>query len=287
MAGHVASARSDLWVPGALGFLVYLGWLPLLVAVSPSPRAGDLAFLGVQLIAASAFPWNVVALVSALVVLALVLVALAATAEAVLVSGLEKPPERANAASALTVFGVMLVLGLPVAAGLLTLALGIATVAPGLFLETPSLVVIVGRMVAMLWPFLALLGALLVLAQALGAGAIRSAVRGAGLAASLSTAGGDLLRNPVRRVATAALGLLGDGVAVVISTALLRVLWAPIGADLAAGSFLTPATLALLLGFVVIWLALVLTTGALRTWLSAWWTLEIRAAPRGGAVHAS
>jgi hypothetical protein len=51
----------------------------------------------------------------------------------------------------------------------------------------------------------------------------------------------------------------------------LRVLWAPIGLRLEAGG-MDPAVGLLLVGFVAIWLCLVLGGGALHAWGSTSWT---------------
>jgi hypothetical protein len=287
-AWRTVSERSDLWLPGALGHLLFLGWLPLLVAVAHPPEADDLAFLGVRLVAASAFPWNVVALVVAMVGALLLLILLAAVVEVVLTAAVARRPGTAAGATAtVAVMSVILVAAIPVAGAALALALGIVSVAPDLFLATPSLIEIIGRLLSALWPLIAVLAVLLLLAQTFGAVAIRQVMHRVGPAGALSAAARDLARHPARRLATAAVGMVGDLAALAISVALLSVLWAPIGADLAAGRLLRPATLALLLGFVAIWFALVLTAGVMRTWLTAWWTLEIGSESPGGAIDAS
>ena len=63
---------------------------------------------------------------------------------------------------------------------------------------------------------------------------------------------------------------------------LLRVLWAPIGAQLAVGGEIDVATGLLLVGFVAIWLCLVLAGGALQAWSAATWSrLLATDAPEG------
>lgn len=286
-AARTASARSDLWLPGALGWIVYVGWLPLLVAVSPAPQADDLAYLGVQLVAASAFPWNVVALVVALVGLALFLSLLAGVSEVALQAPSAGGARRVHASPVLAAVGVILLASLPVVAVGLALAIGIVTVAPGLFLATPSLMEIIARVIAALWPLIAALGILLLLAQTFGAVAMRTTARGRGIAAGCADAARDLARHPLRRIATGAVSMLVDLTTLAISVALLRVLWAPIETDVAGGRLLSPGTLALLLGFVTIWFVLVLAAGAARTWLSTWWSMEMSLESRGGALDAS
>jgi hypothetical protein len=196
-------------------------------------------------------------------------------------------PTDTGAALVLATMAIILVAALPVAAAGLALTLGIVTVAPGLFLATPSLLEIIGRTVTALWPLIAVLAVFLLLAQTFGAVAIHAPVGGTRVAPRLGHAARDVLRNPARRLATAAASMLADLATLIVSVALLRVLWAPIGADLGGGRLLTPATLALLLGFVTIWLGLVLGAGAIRTWLAAWWSLEIGSDNRGDAVDAS
>jgi membrane protein implicated in regulation of membrane protease activity len=60
----------------------------------------------------------------------------------------------------------------------------------------------------------------------------------------------------------------------VITSALLSVLWMPIGGALDGGQLATPGTLLLLLGFVAIWLGLLLVAGAVHVAVSAWWAIE-------------
>jgi len=51
--------------------------------------------------------------------------------------------------------------------------------------------------------------------------------------------------------------------------------------SLAAGQLVSTQALLLLVGFVAIWLTLVLALGALRAWVSAWWSLELAPADEG------
>ena len=77
--------------------------------------------------------------------------------------------------------------------------------------------------------------------------------------------------------------MLVDAVSLLFTLALLRVLWAPIGTAIADGRLLSPAALLLLLGFVTIWLALLLVAGALHVAVSAWWAMELARGHRGDA----
>ena len=70
----------------------------------------------------------------------------------------------------------------------------------------------------------------------------------------------------------------------VVATVLLRVLWAPIEARLSEEGF-GVAVVLLLVGFVAIWLCLVLAGGALHAWGSVSWTRLLEARGRdAGAV---
>ena len=68
-----------------------------------------------------------------------------------------------------------------------------------------------------------------------------------------------------------------------VALGLLQLLWAPIAVDLAGGQLVSPRELLLLVGFVAVWLALVLVFGVLHAWISAWWSLEL--AQTGEAVR--
>jgi hypothetical protein len=52
-------------------------------------------------------------------------------------------------------------------------------------------------------------------------------------------------------------------------------LWVPIARSLSAAQLGTPATPLLLVGFVAIWLCLLLASGALHAWTSGWWLTEL------------
>jgi hypothetical protein len=93
--------------------------------------------------------------------------------------------------------------------------------------------------------------------------------------ASLKAALRDLGAHPARRIGLTLVSLMLDVLAVVLGVAVLRVLWAPIGADLAGGQLISPQALLLLVGFVAVWFAVILAFGALHVWISAWWSLEL------------
>ena len=67
----------------------------------------------------------------------------------------------------------------------------------------------------------------------------------------------------------------------VLTWGLLRILWIPIGRQAESGALLAPASVALLVGFVAIWLCLVAGAGMLHAWSSTWWSLEVDAPEMG------
>lgn len=278
IAARVAADRGDLWLPGALGALTYLAWLPLVITVAAPPRTSDLAFLGAGLISSELFPLNVL-LIAVLVALGVLIACLlAALAEASLLRAFGLgTPGRSMARELEVTLSVMLVAVLPAVAVGAALISGVAAVAPAEF-GAPDLGVPLALRIALrLVPLLAAFALLAGLGQAFGAVALRKATGPGALPTgeAMKVALGDLVHRPLRRFGLALTCFLLDLLAVVLAVALLRVLWAPIGAELAGGQLLSPAALLLLVGFVAIWLAIVLAFGALHVWFSAWWSLEV------------
>ena len=292
-AARLVADRGDLWLPGALGALTYLAWLPLVLTVAVPPRTSDIAFLGASLFSSNIFPLNVI-LIAVLAALGLLVACLvAAFAEASLLRGMGLgTPDRSMARELEVIFSVMLVAVLPavaVAAAMISL---VAAIAPDEF-GAPDLGLPLALRVALrLAVPLGALGLVTWLGQAFGAVAIRKAVGrdAVPLGAAVMAALGDLWRNPVRRLGLALTSFLLDLLAVALAVAVLRVLWAPIAADLAGGQLVSPSALLLLVGFVAIWLAVTMAFGALHAWVSAWWSLELgaaRARAWSGAEEAS
>lgn len=282
-AARVAADRPDLWLPGALGALVYLAWLPLLVTVAVPPRASDLAFLGVSVSSSSLFPLNVllIATLATLGVLAGCL--LAAFAEAALLRAAGRgTPGRSMAGEVEAILSVMLAVALPAMAAAAAVATAIVAVAPVEFVVPNAGAPLAWRIAGRVAPLLLVLGALVIAGQAVGAVALRRAVgpRAAPVGQSLWAGLRDVAQHPVRRLGMAVASSAADIVAIGLMVAVLRVLWAPIGSELAGGQLLGPelpgARLLLLLpGFVAVWLALVVACGALHAWVSTWWSLEV------------
>lgn len=288
LAARLAGNRADLWIPGAASALAYLAWLPLLVVVAGPPRTSDFAFVGAGLFSSSAYPWNVLLLAAAATLLVLAAFLIAALGEAALLRGLRQD----EAGRSLThdtgvIFTVLLGAALPVAIAVAILVAATATIAPGEFgapdLGAPLLVRILGSLA----PFVVLLAATILFGQAVGAAAIRRAVGPGSRRIGAALRGGalDVLRHPTRRLGLALAATLAELLALSLTFALLRVLWEPLAEDLAAGWLLTPASLSLLVGFVAIWLALVLIAGALHAWVSAWWSAEL--VPDAGGADAA
>jgi hypothetical protein len=286
-AAQVAGDRADLWLAGSLGWLAYLGWLPLLLVLA-QPDANDVAFLGVSLYTSSAFPLNAFALGAAAVVTFAVLCLVAAAAEVVLLRNAAPggTPDAPLGRAVMSAFTVTLVSTLPAVGAAAVVLMGVIAVAPAEFqspdIDTPVLLRVAGDLL----PYLVVLALALLLGQAFGGLAIRStqAAPERPVTAALAAAGRSLVRRPLTGIGVAGGGMLLDALNLLFTFALLRVLWAPIASALADGRLATPATLLLLLGFVAIWLALLLAAGALHVAVSAWWATEL-ARGKGGGAH--
>lgn len=286
LAGRVVADRGDLWLPGALGAVTYLAWLPLVITVAAVPRTSDLAFLGAGLLSSGLFPLNVFLIATLVALGVLIACLLAALGEASLLraAGLGTPGRSLTRELEVT-FSVMLVAALPAVAVGAALISGVAAVAPGEF-GAPDLGVSLALRIALrVAPLLAAFAVLAWLGQAFGAVALRKALGPDSLPVgeAMWTALRDMIRQPMRRLGLALTSFLTDLLAVVLAVVLLRALWSPIGADLRGGQLVSPTALLLLVGFVAIWLSVILAFGALHVWFSAWWSLEIGEPDGGGA----
>ena len=65
------------------------------------------------------------------------------------------------------------------------------------------------------------------------------------------------------------------------TAAILFVLWTPLQTRLDRAGLAEPTTIVLLLGFVWIWLVLLILAGMIQAWISAWWTVELGSEPGG------
>lgn len=269
-AARFVSDRPQLWVAGGLAWAATFGPLALLLAVVPAPNVSDLTFLGARAFVAAAWPWNAVALGAVAALAMLLAFALVSLADAFLLrEGEGAPPGSVARALAVTI-----VAALPVLAVAGATALGLARIAPAEFTAPDTSDG--GPVVRTLLGIGPLVGALIATAVIAGAYAaaarvlavnrrapLRDALSGAIplLAAAGAASAIQALVAPAARLAYLGLAIL-----------MLGVLWAPIGAQLAGGAGMGAAQGALLVGFVAIWLCLVLGGGALHAWGSVSWT---------------
>jgi hypothetical protein len=278
-ASHVAD-RSGLWLPGALAWMVTVGWLALLVGVARPPSVAELTFAGAGIVTSGQWPWNGIAILAAVAVLTAIAIALASLAEAVLVDG-----RHAAMVDVRRIFGTGVTCVVPLAVAVTALLLALSVVAPREFnAPEPDGGPLVRTLVA-IWPFAAAVLLAAVVGAALHAAAIRSG-DGDGPWSGLRAAPGRLRRAGVGTIGQA-LALLVARIGYFLLTAtLLRVLWMPIDARLARDGF-GLAVIGLLLGFVAIWLCLVLAGGALHAWGSVSWTrlLDTRETEAGAVAH--
>lgn len=281
-AGMAVGDRVATWAPGALTWVCTVGWLPLVIGVTPPPTEGDLVFLGARIFGSALWPWNAVAITVGVVALAAALLALAAVGEAALLD--EIGPRRRGLAIVPGLMGIASVTALPALVAFAAVLVVLLNVAPAEFSApddsggTGPIV----RTVLALVPALVLFVVAVALGGALSAAAARlvhdrGQTVGAALAASprlLASAGWPAAFQ------VAVPGLVRIGL-LVLSAVLLRVLWEPVGDRLAAAE-VDAVTAALLVGFVAIWLCLVLAGGAVQAWASAGWSILLmgRAAGR-------
>jgi hypothetical protein len=192
------------------------------------------------------------------------------------------PPQalRSTVATATSLFAVQQLCAVPAAVALVLASLVFAAVAPAEF-QAPD----IGgglwfRLGSAMAPYLALLIATVLLGQLVGGTASRHVARHQlGIGPALVAA----LRDAVRLPGLAGVALVSVAAYVgylALALLLLRVLWAPIAPSFAAGQVAHPATPLLLVGFMAIWLCLVLGAGALHAWSSAWWSAELAAGDR-------
>jgi hypothetical protein len=270
-AARVAIDRSDLWFAGAVVAFAGAGWIVLLGTVAPSPDSADAAGLGLELAASSWWPWNLVVLAVVIVSGLASLLLVIAFGEVAIRMGISDPVTDDPPP---TVPQAMAALGLPaLLVGLGALAVGWLT-APSIFglVTGPNADAPLGvRVVEATWPYLLMLGIGIVLAQALGAARLHRSRRAV-----------HRPRRPARPplVAQALVTMAAFLGFQLVTAVTLGVLWEPLAQRLAVAGLTEPTTLVLLLGFVWIWLVLVIMAGVVQAWISAWWKVEL--APRGG-----
>lgn len=265
-AARIAADRTELWIPGAIVSFAFAGWVVFLVVVASPTDENDVMFLGIRLAASPWWPWNLVALVAAVLSgLGAMLLAIAFGEVALQMGLLDDHRHRFP----FTVPRAMAALGVA-GAGVAIAATVLGWLASPAFVEawtepdpaTPYLV----RVAAAGFPALLVLAAVAVLAQAFGAVALRRPW-------------GDVLQTLRRRahrlVPQAGLTTALFVVAQLTTAIVLEALWRPLSGHLAAGGLSEPSTPILLLGFVWIWLVLVILAGVIQAWIAAWWNREL------------
>ena len=286
---RLAGDRADLWPAGALGWLVFAGWLPLLLVVAPPDAEGIEAF-GVSLYLSQSYPLNLALLAATLVAGFAVLCALAAGAEVAIEQSADPRAAHAPAGSATwSAFTIVLVASVPVVAAAGLVVLGIVAVAPAEYLSADLATPILLRIFLRLLPQLGVLLLVLLAMQALAGTALRISFTHPGqpATATIAALARRVRRQPLQPLGVATAGLLFDAVAMAVNVVLLHGLWAPIGLGLGDGLGTRPATILLLLGFVAVWLGLLLAAGALHVAVSAWWAMEVGTAARASGATGS
>lgn len=279
---RIAADRADLWPAGALGWLVFVGWFPLLMVVAPPDAEGIEAF-GISIYLSQSFPLNVLALAAAVVAGFAALCGLAAAAEVAIHRLAEPGGTRPPAGHAtFSAFAIVLVCSVPVVAALGLVLAAVIAVAPAEYLSSDLGSPILLRIAIRLVPQLLVAVVVLLVMQTVGGVALRVSFARQGRAAIAAFADGlrTIRARPLEPIGVATIGLLLDGLMAGLNVALLSVLWTPIGTGLGDGLLSRPETILLLLGFVAIWLGLLLVAGALHVGVSAWWAMEVRGADR-------
>jgi hypothetical protein len=266
-AARLAADRADLLLPVALVSFAAAGWIVLLLTVSNLPDAAAAVGLGLQVMGSPWWPWNVVvlgvALVSGLATLLLVI----AFGEVALLMGLS---DRATGRQPPTVpraMAILVMAATPVLAAVLAFSwLAAPSVVDAV--SAPDMANPIGlRVLGATWPYVLGLAAVVVVAQAFGAAALRQPGHGPLFVG----------RRVPRLVAQAAVTTTAFVIGQLLIAGFLAILWTPLQARLAAGGLAQPTTVILLLGFVWIWLVLVLMAGVVQAWTSAWWNEELGA----------
>ena len=278
-AAATVADRPQLWVPGGLAWLLTIGWLALLGGVARPPSAGELTVLGAGFVTSGAWPWNLVAILAGALIVAVSAAALVTLAEVALLvgaPGVSADPRRALA--------ITIVCWLPVALAGAMVAFGVAAVAVIEFNSPTDVGGPVIRIALRLLPLIGLALLVAVSSAALHAAALRGLAGGASTIGALRKAPRTLARSGVAAVVHLLASTLLRLGYLSLAAVLLRVLWAPIEQRLALDG-IDGASALLLVGFVAIWLCLILGGGALHAWGSVAWTriLETAAEDRGTA----
>jgi hypothetical protein len=265
-AGDAVAERPALWLPGALAWVATIGWLALVFGVATPPTVAELTFLGARIVGSGMWPWNLVAFAAAAAIVVVLAFVLVAAGEAALLRG-----RRASPADVARIAAIGLVCALPAMVAVAATVAGFAAIARGEFnapVPGPGPLV---RTALRLAPLLIIVVVAAAAGAALQAAAVRRAVAGRGVARALREAPGALAASGPAALLQAAALLLARIAYLAVATIMVRVLWAPIAVRLESEG-IGLAGMLLLVGFVAIWLCLVLGGGALHAWGSASWT---------------
>lgn len=274
-AARLVADRADLWFPGAMVSFAAAGWLVLLVVVAAPPDQGDAVYVGVRLATSPWWPWNAVVLVAAISAAVSALLGAVAFGEVALMMGTTDPRDGTYVPTVPRAMSVLALALVPIGA----LAALLLWLAAPLFeaayfqadAETPYL----ARVLETAWPAVFILLVAIIVVQAFGAAALRRPGR-EGL--------GITWRHGARLIPQAAV-TTGVFLAGQLMTGLVLVaLWIPLGERLADGHLLELSTAVLLLGFIWIWLVLVILAGVVQAWISAWWTSALGAETGGSGA---
>jgi hypothetical protein len=276
-SARVVSDHPQLWVAGGLSWAATAAPLALLLAIVPLPGPSDLVFIASRAVTSSLWPWNVVAVGALAMALGLLALGLVALGEA----GLRSDRRAMRAATVLRAVTVTVAAVLPTVAVAALAGVAMAGVARDEFVAPEAAFGPVVGTAARVAPLLVLLG-LVVVSSGAFAAAARVAVldHGAGARAALASAPRLLAGGGAAAAIHVIVSVVARLAYLVVATLLLAVLWAPIGAQLASGADFDAPLGMLLVGFVAIWLCLVLGGGALHAWGSMTWTRLLAAAPR-------
>jgi hypothetical protein len=236
------------------------------VAVIEPPSVAELTYLGSGFWTSGLWPLNALLVAAGLVAVAVLALAAASAGNAMLVAAAEgRAPTAPDVGRllALALLGAM-----PVAICGLAIGIGTVAIGPAEFNRPEADPGPVVRLAIRLAPLLVLAGVVAIGSSTLAGLAGRGAMHADHVSAGLAMVP-RLVRHAgraglVHLAAATCVGLL----TVVVVGLLLSVLWAPIRAALGTGGAFDLVGGLLLVGFVAIWLCLVLAGGAVHAWAS-------------------
>jgi hypothetical protein len=275
-AALAVADRPTAWLPGALAWLAAVGWLPFLAAVVTFPNVGDLTAFGAGLATSGAWPLNLVALVAILVLAVAAAFVLGALGTVAVRAG--RSGEPISGTAVLRQLTVAVVYGLPAAIAVAVVLVGAAAVAPAEVNRPGTEVDPILRILGRVAPLIAFAGLLVAAGALLTAVAGREADRRHATIDAIGAAPAGLRAAGAAGAFHAAVTLTGGVALLGVAWLLLDVLWAPIEVRLAGGAA-DVVTALLLVGFVAIWLCLVLGGGAFHAWSTVTWSDLAQPAP--------